>query len=210
MPNQNDSQVCEEEAQQKPALGRQRFLNLKEIVVVSPAESSAPQAVGTADNQQLKRVERQAEAKQMLRSATSTMRTKWFWCAIASSLCWTAWAFTAKLGSREIPPTTMEFISAFGFILVSMGVMGAKKTKPEKSSSGKLLALISGVLLAFGGICLFSAYRTGYNASIITSITSLYPVVTVLLALVFLREKLNKVQAVGFFFAAAAILLLSF
>src|SRR5437588_4138354 len=47
-----------------------------------------------------------------------TLSTGWFWYSIASAVCWTAWAFTARLGSQEIPPATMQFVSAFGFMLV--------------------------------------------------------------------------------------------
>jgi len=138
-----------------------------------------------------------------------SLKTKWFWCAMASSLCWTGWAFTAKIGSKEIPPATMEFISAFGFGLVSLCVLGRKTRAADKSQMGKLCAIISGVLLALGGISLYGAYRTGYNASVVTAVTSLYPVVTVLCAVLFLRERLNKMQVVGLLFAVAAMSILS-
>jgi len=138
-----------------------------------------------------------------------SLKTKWFWCAMASSLCWTGWAFTAKIGSKEIPPSTMEFISAFGFGLVCVGVLARKTVAPDKSQVGKLCATISGVLLALGGISLYGAYRTGSNASMVTAVTSLYPVVTVLCAVGFLRERLNKMQVVGLLFAVAAMSILS-
>jgi uncharacterized membrane protein len=146
----------------------------------------------------------------MILAVRRTLKTKWFWYSIASSLCWTAWAFTAKLGSREIPPATMEFISAFGFVLVSVAIVIVKKVQQEPCIAARCYALLSGVLLALGGISLYGAYRTGHNASIITAITSLYPVVTFLVALLCLREKLNKVQVLGLCFAAAAIFVLSF
>jgi bacterial/archaeal transporter family protein len=152
---------------------------------------------------------RQIQIPPLFSAVKRTLMTKWFWYAMASSLCWTGWAFTAKIGSREIPPTTMEFISAFGFVLVSLGSLGRKTAKTDKSRAGKCCALFSGVLLALGGICLYGLYRTGHNASIVTAITSLYPMVTVLFAVAFLREKLNKVQVVGLFFAAAAMFILS-
>lgn len=145
----------------------------------------------------------------LIPALTQTIKTKWFWYAMASSLCWTGWAFTAKIGSREIPPTSMEFISAFGFVLISVGALGRKATKNHEGKVGKLYALISGVLLALGGICLYGAYRTGYNAAMITAVTSLYPMVTVICAVRFLREKLNWLQVVGLFFAAAAMFILS-
>jgi len=148
-------------------------------------------------------------AAELIVAVRQSLKTKWFWCAMASSLCWTGWAFTAKIGSKEIPPSTMEFISAFGFGLVSLCVLGRTKVAADQSPVGKLCAIISGVLLALGGISLYGAYRTGYNASMVTAVTSLYPVVTVLGAVGFLRERLNKMQVVGLLFAVAAMSILS-
>ena len=142
-------------------------------------------------------------------AASETLKRRWFWYSIAASLCWTAWAFTARLGSEEIPPTTMQFISAFGFLLVGLVMMAVQKPQLEKSLRGNCYALISGVLLGLGGIALYGAYRAGDNASVVTATTSLYPVATVLLAVTFLKEKLNKLQLLGACFAVAAILLLS-
>lgn len=137
------------------------------------------------------------------------MKTKWFWYAVASSLCWTGWAFTAKIGSREIPPASMQFISAFGFLLIGLFAVPRRKAKTTNNRVGQVYALLSGVLLALGGICLYGAYRSGYNISIISALTSVYPMITVLAATTLLREKLNWMQAVGLFFATAAILILS-
>jgi len=142
-------------------------------------------------------------------AASETLKRRWFWYSIAASLCWTAWAFTARLGSEEIPPTTMQFISAFGFLLVGLVMMAVQKPQLKKSLRGNCYALISGILLGLGGIALYAAYRAGDNASVVTAATSLYPVATVLLAVTFLKEKLNKLQLLGVCFAVAAILLLS-
>jgi transporter family protein len=143
-------------------------------------------------------------------AASNTLKKSWFWYSIAASLCWTAWAFTARIGSKEIPPTTMQFVSAFGFLLVGLGMVAVQRPELKKSLRGNSYALISGVLLGLGGIALYGAYRAGDNASVVTATTSLYPVATVLLAVTFLREKLNKLQLLGVCFAVAAILLLSF
>ena len=142
-------------------------------------------------------------------AAANTLKRSWFWYSIAASLCWTAWAFTARLGSEEIPPTTMQFVSAFGFLLVSLVMVAVQRPQLKQSLRGNSYALISGVLLGLGGIALYGAYRAGDNASVVTATTSLYPVATVLLAVTFLREKINKLQLLGVCFAVAAILLLS-
>jgi transporter family protein len=145
----------------------------------------------------------------VISAASETLKKRWFWYSIAASLCWTAWAFTARAGSEEIPATTMQFVSAFGFLLVGLVMVVVKKPRLKESARGNSYALISGVLLGLGGIALYGAYRAGDNASVVTATTSLYPVVTVLLAVTFLREKLNKLQLLGVGFAVTAILLLS-
>jgi bacterial/archaeal transporter family protein len=142
-------------------------------------------------------------------AASETLKRSWFWYSIAASLCWTGWAFTARLGSEEIPPTTMQFVSAFGFLLVGLVMVVVQKPQLKKSLRGNCYALISGILLGLGGIALYGAYRTGDNASVVTATTSLYPVGTVLLAVTFLQEKINKLQLLGVCFAVVAILLLS-
>jgi transporter family protein len=101
----------------------------------------------------------------------------------------------------------MQFVSTFGFVLVGIVASFSRNLQLKTDLRGKAFALISGVLLGLGGIALYSAYRTGENASVITATTSLYPVVTVFLAVSFLREKLNKLQIVGLCFAVAAIIL---
>jgi transporter family protein len=143
-------------------------------------------------------------------AASNTLKKSWFWYSIAASLCWTAWAFTARLGSKEIPPTTMQFVSAFGFLLVGLVMLAVQRPQLKKNLRGNSYALISGVLLGLGGIALYGAYRAGENASVVTATTSLYPVATVLLAVTFLRERLNRLQLLGVGFAVAAILLLTF
>ena len=47
-----------------------------------------------------------------------------------------------------------------------------------------------------GGLALFAAYRWG-AASVVTPLTALYPLITVILAVVFLHEHLDLVKVVG-------------
>jgi uncharacterized membrane protein len=143
------------------------------------------------------------------RSIAETFHTRWFWYSIAATLCWTGWAFTAKLGSEEIPPASMQFVSAFGFLVVALILAVVQKPQLGDSIRGNCYALVSGLLLGLGGIALYGAYRAGSNASVVTAITSLYPAATVILAVAFLRERLSKVQVVGVVFALGSILLFS-
>jgi transporter family protein len=145
----------------------------------------------------------------ILQTSVLALRARWFWYAIASSLCWTAWAFTARVGAKQIAPAGMQFVSAFGFLLVGVVLVITKQFQWVASVRGIGNALASGVLLGVGGLALYGAYRSEQNASVITGVTSLYPVVTVALARMFLREKLNTRQVLGVCSALLAILILS-
>ncbi|HWY69810.1 MAG TPA: EamA family transporter [Terriglobales bacterium] len=137
------------------------------------------------------------------------LRAKWFWYSLMSLVCWTAWAITAKVGSSKLPPSTMQFVAALGFLFVSIGIAGFAKGSVQSSRKGKLYSVISGVLLAGGGLASFAAYRTGDNTAATTGITSLYPAITVICALVFLKERLTRSQIAGLCFSGLAILLFS-
>jgi len=137
------------------------------------------------------------------------LRAKWFWYSLMSLVCWTAWALTAKLGSSKLPPSTMQFVSALGFLFVSIAIAGFARRSAQSGHKGKLYSVISGLLLAVGGLASFAAYRIGDNTAATTGITSLYPAITVICALAFLKERLTKSQIAGLCFSGLAILLFS-
>jgi uncharacterized membrane protein len=124
-------------------------------------------------------------------------------------LSWGAWALLSKLGSNEIPADTMQFLFTFGALPVAVALLVARRFKLEKNSRGISYAVANGVLSAIGGLAFFAAFRSGGNTAVITAATSLYPMITVALAVTILRERLTWVQFAGLGFAAAAILIFS-
>ena len=137
------------------------------------------------------------------------LRAKWFWYSILCVLCWGAWVLCSKLGSNEIPASAMQFLFAFGFIPVALLVFVLKPVKFERSIKGISYSLGNGVLAGIGGLALFAAYRSGGNTSVITAATALYPLITVILAILVLREGLTWLQVVGLGFAVVAIIIFS-
>ena len=139
----------------------------------------------------------------------NTLRARWFWYSMLCVLCWGGWALLSKLGSREIPPETMQFLFTIGALPVCMALLIGRRFKLEKSPKGIFYAVLNGVLAGVGGLALFAAYRTNGNTSLITSATALYPVITVLLAVMVLRERFRPVQVVGLVFAVIAFVIFS-
>ena len=137
------------------------------------------------------------------------LKAKWFWYSLLCVLCWGAWVLCSKLGTNEIPASAMQFIFTFGFIPVAILVLVMKPVKFEKSAKGIAYSLGNGILAGIGGLTLFAAYRSGGNTSVITAATALYPLITVVLAVLVLRERLNWLQMVGLGFAVVAIIIFS-
>ncbi len=138
-----------------------------------------------------------------------TLKARWFWYSILCVLCWGGWALLSKLGSREIPPETMQFLFTVGALPVGIGLLMSRRFKLEKSGKGISYAVVNGILSGVGGLTLFAAYHTNSSTSLITVVTALYPMITVVLAVMILRERLTATQALGLAFAGAAIVLFS-
>lgn len=93
------------------------------------------------------------------------------------------------------------FITAF-VVLVSLGF------SVETNIRGIGFALIAGLLGSLGGLSFVHSVSRG-KASVVITMTALYPVVTVILSFLILRETITLRQGVGIVFALIAMLLLS-
>jgi drug/metabolite transporter (DMT)-like permease len=138
-----------------------------------------------------------------------TVESKWFWCMLFCLACWGPWALFSKLGSIEIPPLGMQFLFTIGGLPVAIAVLIGQKFKLERSRKGILYGLAVGLLSAAGTFAFFGAYHSGGNASVITTATGLYPMVTVILAVLILHERLTRLQILGLGFATAAFIIFS-
>jgi uncharacterized membrane protein len=134
---------------------------------------------------------------------------RWFWYSTFCVLVWGPYNIVSKLGSREIPAPTMQYLFTWGSLPMLLGLLGARRFRLEKSWKGIWYGIITGILSGIGGLGLFAAFGSGGNTAVVATTTSLYPMVTVILAVLILRERLTRVQAVGLVFATAALILFS-
>jgi transporter family protein len=74
--------------------------------------------------------------------------------------------------------------------------------------AGITFAALGGVGAALGTVC-FYLLLARQRASLAVPMTSLYPALTVILSVLFLKEQLNGLHVLGILFALAAVALLS-
>jgi len=123
---------------------------------------------------------------------------------------WGLGSFIAKLATNRIGALSVAF-DLVGYAIAA-GVYSLFIFKPSSifttDKIGAMLAFVAGVVGSFGGIA-FYYLMAKKDASVVVPLTSLYPALTVLLAVIFLRENLTLVKMIGMLFSLAAIVLLS-
>jgi len=142
-------------------------------------------------------------------SVEGTLRTKWFWYSVLCIISWGGWTIFGKLASNEIPASTMQFLFPFGSLPVVVPLIVSRHFHLERNAKGISYGIANGVLAGIGSFALYAAYRTGGNTAVITTVTAMYPLITVVLALLLLRERLTLLQVLGLALAVAAFAIFS-
>jgi transporter family protein len=133
---------------------------------------------------------------------------KWLLYAIIALFWWGIFGFLGKVGSDRISPSQMQIFFTIGMVPVAVVCAFRLKFRIATERLGVAYSLLMGIIAALGSLAFFAAMKTG-KASLIAPATSLYPALTVVLAVIFLKEKLNKVQLCGLFLAMVSIVILS-
>lgn len=132
----------------------------------------------------------------------------WFIFAIIALLLWGVWGFFPKLATNYISPRSVLIFQAIAGIVVMLIVLASLNFKPEIHAKGITFALLAGLAGSIGGIFFLYAVSKG-KASVVVTTTALYPIVTILLASLILKEPITLKQGIGILFALVAMVLFS-
>ncbi len=133
---------------------------------------------------------------------------EWFLPAFATFIFWGLWSFIPKLTTRYISPRSAIVYEAAAGIVVAVVVLYLLGFQPETHPIGITLGLITGLLGFLGALAYLLAVSRG-QVSLVVSLTALYPILSILLALVVLHEPITLKQGTGMFLALAAMVLIA-
>ena len=134
----------------------------------------------------------------------------WLTFSLLTILLYGAWGATSKVVSASVDANTNQIFFTIGllpmlpFILRSPRIAGGRRR-----GSGIAWAFFTGILGALGNIAFFRALAVGGKASIVVPASALSPLVTVILAVSILRERISVQQWIGLALALIAIYLLT-
>lgn len=138
----------------------------------------------------------------------------WLTWSLVTIVLWGTWGLVSKIASAGVDAYVNQLLYTVGLapIMIFVAISLARRRGDEKREGrtrGIFWAFLTGILGGVGNIAFFQALVEGGKASVVAPVTALFPMVTVLLALFFLRERLGRVQWAGLGLAFVAIYLLS-
>ena len=135
---------------------------------------------------------------------------RWLAYAIATTVLWGIWGAFIEVPEKAGFPATLGYsVWALTMIPCALFALRIAGWKLESDRRSILLGAGVGLLGAGGQLVLFEALRLG-PAYLVFPIVSLYPMLTVLLSVLLLRERASKRAWVGIVVAAPALVLLSY
>jgi transporter family protein len=133
---------------------------------------------------------------------------RWLTYSLFCLFWWGVFGFLAKLGADRITPGHMQILFTVGMIPLVILAFVRNRRKVETDKFGVVYGVLNGVFAGLGGLAYFAAMGAG-KASIVGPVTSLFPLLTVVLAVSLLRERMNRVQVLGIALALVSICILS-
>ena len=117
-------------------------------------------------------------------------------------------SITMKFSTHHISDELSTIFYTLGYILIAVVIIAVGSTEWHLSKKEWSLGILVGLLMASATLTLFIAYRWG-KASVVTPLVALYPLVTVVLAGLFLKEHFDLIKSAAIVLALMAGLALS-
>ena len=124
---------------------------------------------------------------------------------------WGVWGISSKLSNMHNAPVFVTLASNILYALLSLPLLF--KLKNESAPINWSLPAISWILLTgivgVSAKLIFNYALSKGSASVVVPATAIFPVVTVLLAVFFLKEKISIVQGLGMLLCVAGVYLVT-
>ena len=133
---------------------------------------------------------------------------RWLRWTVVALLSWGIWAIMAKLIGEALSGAQNQALSTLGILPIMLAIGVSKRfSTPGNRRRGILYALASGAVSCLGNVVYYDALSRGGKAAMIVPLTALYPLATILLAILLLKERLNRIQLIGVLVSLLAIYL---
>ncbi len=134
---------------------------------------------------------------------------EWMHYSLLAIVLWGIVGLLQKLGTNRISAPSLLIWLTVGFIVL-LPLFMREANLWDMGKRGVLVGIVAGVLNGMGSWFLFASLEKGAKASVAVPLTALYPLITVVLATVFLAETLTGLQWIGVLLALLSGAMLSY
>jgi len=134
----------------------------------------------------------------------------WLTYALITLVFWGLWGFILKISYKYLNWVEAYFFSVLASFTLALIIFTIFKIRDPnwRINSYIYIPLIAGLCGSLGGLFFNKALEKG-EASLVIPLTALYPTITIILASIFLNERIGIHQIIGIFLAIIAIILIS-
>jgi transporter family protein len=132
----------------------------------------------------------------------------WYVYAVLTVVTWGLWGVCSKIAATYAKPRQALLFQTVGIVVFALLVLALERFKIEWSTVGFSWAALGGFLAFVGFLTFFAALDQG-KASTVVALSALYPLVTILVSIAFLHERLTTRQGIGIVVALIASVLLA-
>jgi bacterial/archaeal transporter family protein len=132
----------------------------------------------------------------------------WFPASVFALFSFGLWGLFTKLAVNHIDSKSALIYQAIGVAIIGLLMLGTINFRPATDAKGLMYALLTGVAYGIGCLFYFIAASKGKIVTVVT-LTALYPLVTILLAYLLLKEVVSVKQWIGILLAFVAIIFMS-
>jgi len=132
----------------------------------------------------------------------------WLVLSIITIISWGFVGFFLKLASNYSHWPEIYIVSNLAILVASLLIYVSQRPSIGVGSSGFNYAMVAGIMMALSAISFYVAIEVG-KAIIVIPLTSLYPVVTIVLSYLILHEQISLTKGVGIALALVALVLVA-
>lgn len=133
----------------------------------------------------------------------------WLILAFLALLSYSIWGLMNGVVAKNMDPYTGIFFSSIGYLFSSAIALSLIGFKVNITSSNLISGMGLGAATGIGGLFFLLAIRYGGNVNIVVVLTSLYPIVTLILNYFIFGTSMTITQIIGAILAIMAVLLVS-
>ena len=130
---------------------------------------------------------------------------EWLIPTLGAIICWAGWAFLPKIAVQHLEPKSVLIYEALGGLSIALFILIYQLELNLRASS---IAFASGALNILGVLFYLQAITKG-KIALVSTVSALYPILVIILALLFLQESLNLKQFIGLTFGLFSIILIA-